>query len=118
MAGDIVQGDIWWILDDEPFGSEPGFHRPYIVVQNEKLNSSAIKTIVACPLTSNLRLAVLPGNVLLTAGTGGLSLDSVVNVSGITSRDRQRFDRWVGRVGQRDIRRIVCGVTRILDPDG
>jgi mRNA interferase MazF len=116
MADAIAQGEVWWLLDDEPFSSEPGFTRPYLVVQSNSVNRSAIATIVACPLTRNLRLAAAPGNVLLRRGEAGLEYDSVVNVSGISSKARERFERYSGTVAPRRLRATLAGIAIILDP--
>ena len=69
----IAQGDIYWINLEEPAGSEPGFRHPHVVIQNNLFNRSRIDTVVVCLLTSNLRLAKAPGNVLLEKGEGNLA---------------------------------------------
>lgn len=116
MAEAIEQGDVWWVADDPPLGSEPGFLRLYVVVQGNALNRSEIKTVIACPMTTNLRLAGFPGNVLLRAGEGGLHQDSVVNVSGIMTHDRSRFERRMGTISPRQVNRVIRGINQILDP--
>lgn len=45
--------------------SEPAGHRPAVVVQHDRFNASAIATTVVVTVTSNVRLAVMPGNVRL-----------------------------------------------------
>ena len=77
----IAQGEIWWADLGDPSGSGPGFRRPLVVVQGESFNRSAIATVVCVPLTSNLRWADAPGNVLLAPRTTGLPRESVANVS-------------------------------------
>ena len=76
-------------VDDlgEPVGSEPGFRRPVVVVQGDDFNRSALRTVVAVSLTSNLRWASAPGNVRLTSRATGLPRDSVANVSRIVTLD-------------------------------
>lgn len=56
----IRQGDLYWVEDDEPDGSEPGYTRPYVVIQNDFYNSTRLNTILACALTTNLRHADAP----------------------------------------------------------
>ena len=77
----IRQGDIYWIDLGDPEGSEPGYRHPHVVVQNNVFNKSRINTIVVCALTSNLKRAEVPGNVLLKKGEANLKKDSVVNIS-------------------------------------
>ncbi|MGH9338377.1 MAG: type II toxin-antitoxin system PemK/MazF family toxin [Acidobacteriota bacterium] len=61
----ISQGEIWWANVPEPTGSGPGFGRPVVIVQGDALNRSRIATVICIPVTSNLRWAKAPGNVLL-----------------------------------------------------
>jgi mRNA-degrading endonuclease toxin of MazEF toxin-antitoxin module len=75
----INQGDIYWIDLEEPSGSEPGYRHPHVVVQSNLFNRSEIRTVVVCALTSNLKRASAPGNVLLGKKETNLPKDSVVN---------------------------------------
>ena len=69
----IHRGEIWWATLPEPIGSEPGYSRPVLIIQSDEFNASRIATVIAVVLTSNLRLAHAPGNVLLTLQSTGLS---------------------------------------------
>lgn len=77
----IVQGDAWRPDLAEPNGSEPGFRRAVVVVQGNPLNRSSVATIVCVAVTSNLKWASAPGNVLIPSAHAGLPADSVANVS-------------------------------------
>jgi mRNA interferase MazF len=91
----ISQGEVWRADLADPAGSGPGFRRPVVVVQGDALNRSLIATVVSVPLTSNLRWAEAPGNVLLSARITGLPKDSVANVSQIVSLDKELLtDAW------------------------
>jgi mRNA interferase MazF len=61
----MMRGEIWWADFGVPFGSEAGFRRPVLIVQDDTFNESRIRTIVVLPLTTNLRLLDAPGNVFL-----------------------------------------------------
>ncbi len=77
----IEQAEVWWADLEEP-GSEPGYRRrPAVVAQCNAINRSKIATVVCVPLTSNLKWADAPGNVLLRGDDTGLPQDSVANVS-------------------------------------
>lgn len=68
----MMYGEIWWVDFGIPFGSETGFKRPSIIVQNDSFNQTAMNTTIVIPLTTNLRLADFPGNTLLSmAGKQG-----------------------------------------------
>ena len=84
----VAQGDVVWADLPPPVGSGPGYRRPVVVVQGDALNRSRIATVVCVPLTTNLRWADAPGNVLLSSGATGLPQDSVANVSAIVALDQ------------------------------
>ena len=64
----IQQGEIYWVDLGTQSGSEPGYRHPHIVIQNNLFNASKINTVVVCALTSNIKRAEAPGNVLLNKG--------------------------------------------------
>ena len=92
----INQGDIYWIELDEPTGSEPGYSHPHVVVQNNVFNASRINTVIVCALTSNIKRAQAPGNVLLEKGEANLSKQSVVLVSQIFTVDKSQLGEFIG----------------------
>jgi mRNA interferase MazF len=112
----IVQGEVYWIDVGEPIGSEPGYLRPYVVIQNDALNHSQIKTVIVCALTSNLRRAAGQGNVLLEAGEANLLEPSVVNVSQILTVDKADLVDRIGKLPLDRIRQILAGLILITEP--
>ncbi|MCU0567131.1 MAG: type II toxin-antitoxin system PemK/MazF family toxin [Oculatellaceae cyanobacterium Prado106] len=112
----ICQGDLYWIDLGEPTGSEPGYSRPYVVIQNNALNNSRIKTVIVCALTSNLRRSAGQGNVLLEGGEANLPDQSVVNVSQIFTVDKAALIEKIGRLSQERIRQILAGIALITEP--
>ena len=110
----ISQGDVWWADLGEPVGSEPGFRRPVIVVQGDNFNRSALRTVVAVPLTSNLRWAAAPGNVRLTARATGLPRDSVANVSQLVALDRSILIERIGRLSSSKLELVLAGIDTVL----
>jgi mRNA interferase MazF len=110
----ISQGDVWWADLGEPVGSEPGFQRPVIVVQGDSFNRSALRTVVAVPLTSNLRWAAAPGNVRLTARATGLPRDSVANVSQLVALDSSTLVERVGKLSPAKLELVLAGIDTVL----
>jgi mRNA interferase MazF len=110
----ISQGDVWWADLPEPSGSGPGFRRPVVVVQGEALNRSRIATTVCVPLTSNLRWADAPGNVLLTSRMTGLPKDSVANVSQIIALDKSVLADRAGRLSAAKTELVLSGIDVVL----
>ena len=112
----IRQGDIYWVDLGEPIGSAPGFRHPHVVVQNDVFNGSRIHTVVVCALTSNLRRAEAPGNVLLTPGEANLSKQSVVNVAQIFTVDKRQLEEKIGSLSTLRVREILDGIRLVLEP--
>jgi mRNA interferase MazF len=112
----IDQGDIYWVDLGEPTGPEPGYRHPHVVIQNNLFNRSRINTVVVCALTSNLRRAEAPGNVLLEKGEASLPRQSVVNVSRIYTVDRRDLAEKIGSLSRRRIRQILSGVMLVIEP--
>ena len=110
----ISQGDVCWAELPAPTGSGPGFRRPVIVVQGDALNRSRLATVVCVPLTTNLRWADAPGNVLLTVQMTGLPRDSVANVSQLVALDRTLLEERVGRISQAKIELLLAGIDVVL----
>ena len=111
----IRRGEIWWARLPTPAGSEPGYRRPVIVLQSDAFNRSAIRTVVAAVITSNVQLAGAPGNVLLTPKQSGLSRNSTVNVSQIVAIDKSCLAKRVRRLAAKQLTAIDAGVRLVLD---
>jgi len=112
----VNQGDIYWIDLDEPAGSEPGYRHPHVVVQNNLFNRSQIRTVVVCPLTSNLKRANAPGNVLLDKQETNLPKQSIVVVSQIFTVDKSQLGDYVSTLSAKRVREILNGIRLVLDP--
>lgn len=112
----ICQGDIYWIDLGQPIGSEPGYIRPYVVIQNDVLNSSQIRTVIVCALTTNLRRARAIGNVLLEAGEADLAEQSVVNVSQVFTVDQALLTDKIGKLSRKRVRQILAGLALLTTP--
>lgn len=110
----ISQGDVVWAEMPEPSGSGPGFRRPVVVIQGNPLNRSRLATVVCVPLTSNLKWADAPGNVLLPAGLTGLPRDSVANVSQVVAIDRELLAERTGQLPKRQLDRLFTGLDIVL----
>ena len=108
------RGEVWWAHLPEPFGSEPGFHRPVVVVQSDRFNRSQIGTAIVAAVTRNVRLRVAPGNVHLPRTTGGLNHESVVNVSQLVTLDRTRLHDLMGRLPPAKLRELEDGLRLVL----
>jgi mRNA interferase MazF len=109
----IHQGDVYW-LHFRGSGSEPIGRRPAVVVQHDRFNQSTISTTVVAAVTSNLRLAAMPGNVRLRAGEAGLPKPSVVNVSQLMTVDRDRLGGRIGTLSTTRARQVLEGLGLVV----
>ena len=110
----ISQGEIWWADLPAPAGSGPGFRRPVVVVQGDALNRSRVATVVCVPLTSNLKWALAPGTVRLSARTTGLPKESVANVSQIIAIDKEFLKARVGKLPLLKLELLLSGIDIVL----
>jgi len=110
----MTRGEIWWADFGLPFGSETGFRRPVLIVQDDSFNRSRIATIIVLPLTTNLSLEAAPGNIFAGKEDSGLSKDSVVVVSQLTAIDRQRLIEAAGKVPRRIMDVVEDGIKLVL----
>ena len=95
-------------------GSGPGYRRPVVIVQGDAFNRSALATVVVVPLTSTLRWAEAPGNVLLTARSTGLDRDCVANVSQVVAVDRELLTERVGKISRTKLELVLTGIDIVL----
>ncbi len=66
------------------------------MIQDDTFTQSRIRTVIVVVITSNIRLAEAPGNVLLPHAVSGLLRDSVANVSQILTVDKTFLVERIG----------------------
>jgi mRNA interferase MazF len=113
---EINQGDVFWINLGEPSGSEPGYIHPFVIIQNNVFNKSRINTVVVCFITSNLKRAGSPGNVLLASGEANLTKQSIVNISQVYTVDKRNLRKKIGTLSLERIQEIIDGLNLLLEP--
>ena len=112
----VNQGDIFWVEFGEPSGSEPGYRHSHVVIQNNVFNHSRIQTVVVCALTSNLKRAKAPGNVLLAKGEANLPKQSVANISQIFTVNKSDLVEKVGSLSRNRVYQILEGIQLLITP--
>ena len=110
----MMRGEVWWAEFGIPFGSEIGYARPVLIVQDDSFNESNIKTIVVLPLTTNLRLLEAPGNVFLGKKESKLQNDSVIMVAQLYAVDRSRFREKVSKIAKDAMEQVAVGISLVL----
>ena len=114
----MIKGEIWWAnLPDDPYGSEPGKHRPVLIIQNDLFNRSEIRTTISAVITSNIKLFQMPGNITLEKGVSGLDKTSVINFSQIATIDRARLIEQISMLPKKYIEKINESIRFIFDTE-
>ncbi len=101
----IRQGDVFWISPNETNEIESDHAHPYVVVQVNAQN-----TVVVCALTSNLKRAKEPGNVLLDEGEAKLPKQSVIVVSQVYTVDETQLGEFIGSLTMQRIQQALAGM--------
>ena len=110
----IVRGGVYWAELGPPAGSRPAKRRPVLVISADTYNRSRIATVLAAILTSNTRLATMPGNVFVPGEATGLPRDSVVNVTALVTLDKADLTEQVGSVAVGVMNEVDRGLRRAL----
>lgn len=111
----MIRGEIWWMDFGVPYGSEPGYRRPAVVVQENTFNKSDINTTIVIPLTTNLAMAEYPCNEFLSSSETGLSKDSIVLIPQIGVVDKTRLEEKISKLSKETMHRISMSIIKLLD---
>jgi mRNA interferase MazF len=80
------------------------------VVQDDVFNRSRVSTVIVCALSTNLKRANEPSNVVLELGEGNLSGQSIVIVSQVSSVDKSRLGEYIGTLSGERVEQILAGL--------
>ncbi len=110
----INRGEIWWASLPASIGSEPGYRRPVLIVQSNNFNKSRISTIIAVTISSNIKLALAPGNILLPKKASNLPKESVINISQVITIDKSFLTERVCILSSKYIKQVDAGLNLVL----
>jgi len=111
----VRRGEVWWATLPEPTGSGPGYRRPVLIVQANEFNESRIQTVIVATMTSNLRLAEAPGNILCRTRETKLPRDSVINVSQLLTVDKSLLTERLAALPTGTLRKVEDGLRLVLN---
>lgn len=111
----MLRGELWWADLGLPRGSAPALRRPALVISADSFNASRLHTVVVAVVTTNRRLAALPGNVTLPADATGLAEDSVLNITQIATVDRTALEERIGPLPDWLLAQVDAGLALALD---
>ena len=101
----VKPGDVFWISPKESNGIASDHTHPYVVIHDGPIN-----TVVVCALTSNLKRAKEPGNVLLDEGEANLPRQSVVVVSKAFPIDKTLLGEYIGTLTEQRVSQVLAGM--------
>jgi mRNA interferase MazF len=110
----VRRGELWWASLPEPGGSGPHFRHPVLVIQSNPFNESRINTVIVAVVSSNVRLAHAPGNVLVERRQSRLARDSVINVSQLLTLDKAFLTERVSLLRAEIMARVEVGLKLVL----
>jgi mRNA interferase MazF len=110
----MKRGEVWVANFNPSRGSEAGKIRPALIVQADWLTSAGTGTVIALPLTTQLRKASEPLRVLLTARER-LLLDSHIVVEMPRALDKTRIGEGpLTRLTAEEMRAVDRGLAAVL----
>jgi mRNA interferase MazF len=114
-AGMVIRkGSIYWVNFSPGKGSEPIGRRPGLVIQNDILNDSNLNTVIMLAITSTMKFAELPGNVVLKKGEANIPKKCVINVTQIKSVDKKSIKEKIGTLSKQRIDEVHEGLKLVM----
>ncbi|MFN8433081.1 MAG: type II toxin-antitoxin system PemK/MazF family toxin [Anaerolineales bacterium] len=101
----VRQGDVFWITPSETNGVESDHPHPHVVIQFNAQNN-----VTVCALTTNLKRAKDPGNVLLDEGEAGLPKRSIIVASQVSIIDATQLGEFIGTLTGQRIQQVLAGI--------
>jgi mRNA interferase MazF len=101
----VRQGDVFWITPNKSNGIESDHTHPHVVIQVNAQNK-----VTVCALTTNLKRAKEPGNVLLDENEAGLSKQSVIVASQVSTVDETQLGEFIGSLSEKRIQQVLAGI--------
>lgn len=110
----VERGEIWWADLPEPKGSMPGYRHPVLIVQSDRFNRSNLDTVIGIIITTSLRLANMPGNVVITPRQSGLPEESVISVTQVVTANKSDLLEFVGSLRAEKMEQVENGLRLVL----
>jgi len=101
----VGQGDVFWITPNKLNGIESDHTHPHVVIQVNAQNEVKI-----CALTTNLKRAKDPGNVLLDEGEANLPKQSVIVASHVSTISASQLGEFIGSLNKQRINQVLAGI--------
>jgi mRNA interferase MazF len=111
----VLRGDVFKANLEPSQGSEQGGTRPVVVVSRDALNKFS-PVVVVCSITEAAnKKKVYPSHVRVAAGTGGLTLDSIVVCEQVRAISKTRLINQYGKFDKSLMTSIEAALKITLD---
>lgn len=105
MESPIKRGDIFLADLSHGLGSEKGFFRPVVVIQNDIANKYS-PTVITATITSQINVAKLPTHIRISSEEYGFNKDSVILLELIHTLDKRKLKEKIGHMTYNDMAKI------------
>ena len=111
------RGEVYWADLAPRSGSEQQGRRPVIIVSNDQLNQIwNWKSLIVVPLsTSATQRTRTQSGIFLPLGTAGLPKECVALCHQLTTLDRSKFVKRIGRLNLMRLNELEDGLKAALD---
>src|SRR5437867_11473925 len=110
----VKRGEVWRADLSPTRGTEQSGIRPVVIVQTDRANPRSPHTIIV-PFTTKIRQRLLPSHVLVPAGEGGLTQDSVALCEQIRVIDHQRLIGKLGELAPHRMQEVDAALRAVLE---
>ncbi|MEZ0229942.1 MAG: type II toxin-antitoxin system PemK/MazF family toxin [Planctomycetota bacterium] len=113
----MMRGEVHWARLAPRSGSEQRGERPVVVVSDDAFNEApGWQTLIVVPLSTSSKQARRgPTAVPLPRGSGGLPADSIALCHQVTTLDRAKLARRMGRLPDDLVAQVGAGLRAALD---
>jgi len=112
----LKRGEVYWADLAPRSGSEQQGRRPVVIVSHDGFNQAlSWDSIIVVPLSTSLnQLERGPSAILLPQKTAGLRKESVALCHQVTTLDRSKFVRRIGRLSLVELSQVEAGLRAAL----
>jgi mRNA interferase MazF len=109
------RGDVYLARLDPKEGSEQAGARPVVVVSRDSINQNSPVVIVVPVTDRSNKKRLYPSQVVLKAGDGGLSIDSIALAEQVRAISTTRFIKHLGNLTLQSVTQIGAALKIALD---
>jgi mRNA interferase MazF len=109
------RGDVYMARLDPKEGSEQAGQRPVIVVSRDAINQNSAVVVIVPVTDRSHKKTIYPSQVILKAGDGGLTKESVALGEQVRAISTSRFVRHMGHLAPASIAEIGTALKIALD---